>query len=73
MKIVPTRALTAQLIRLDLVPPNCAGVTFHIGVDGALILQYEIFITPDLLITLGDALATCGLQQLADSSEKGTT
>jgi hypothetical protein len=70
VKFVLTKELANELVRARLVPDGCAGVTLHVGVDGALLLQYEVFVTPDMLIGLGDAFATCGMRQLERERER---
>jgi hypothetical protein len=64
MKYVLQRDLANELVRRNLVPPDSTAVTLVVGVEGVLRLQYEVMVTPDRLIALGDAFCTCGLQQL---------
>jgi hypothetical protein len=56
---IPTRALTNELVRLKFVPDDCVGVTLHIGVDGALVLHYDVFATTDKLRALAEAFVAC--------------
>lgn len=53
------------LATAGLVPANCRVIDLSIGVSGALAVKYEVFLTAEQLITLGEIFRAVG-QRIVD-------
>jgi hypothetical protein len=53
-----------------LVPENCHLLELSVGTTGVLTLKYEIFVSAQQLIALGNVLAGVGLEILADAQKR---
>jgi len=62
------RALHRPLQEAGLVPENCRLMDLRIGVDGAFVVAYEVFFTPEQTVKLGEVLQRVGQTLLADEA-----
>jgi hypothetical protein len=53
IRAVDVRRFHEPLQKAGLVPLNCRVVDLSIGVTGALVIRYEVFVTPEQLTALG--------------------
>jgi len=54
------RALHQPLMAAGLVPPNCRLMHISIGVSGALMVQFEVYLDASQLVTLGTVFQEVG-------------
>lgn len=69
-RIVTMRALHRPLMDAGLVPPDCRLMDVRIGIDGPLIITYEVHVSAERLSTLGEVftlVAKTFLQHASDS------
>ena len=67
MRVV-SQSLHAPLEAAGLVPPNCRLMEISIGVNGALTIRYEVFVTADELVKLGSVFQFVGDEMLKHES-----
>ena len=57
IRAISAHAFHQPLQDAGLVPPNCRLMDVRIGVDGAVFVSYEAFLSPAQLVTFGGILA----------------
>lgn len=56
MTVVSNQGIGDELMKRGLVPDNCVNVKIIIGLGGAMVIRYEVFVTPENLAAIGDAM-----------------
>jgi hypothetical protein len=59
-RYVNVKRLHKPLEEAGLVPPNCRLLDLAIGTDGALIVRYDVLVTAEQLVALGEVFARIG-------------
>ena len=65
-RIVGTRDLAQAMAEQGLVPPNCHMVEIVVGVDGALVIRYEVLVQSEDLSKI-----TAAFQAVTTRHEEG--
>ena len=68
---VSVRGLHKPLADAGLVPPNCRVMEISIGVEGALVVRYEVFLTAEQIVALGGVLQQVGAEVIGKRPEAG--
>jgi hypothetical protein len=55
-RLVTNQRIGEALIKHDLLPPHCRFIDLRIGVRGALVIRYEVFVPVEDLGRFADAL-----------------
>ncbi len=58
--LINMRRFHEPLRAAGLVPDNCRGMHLAIGVDGAMSMTYDVFLTAEQLIAMGTVLRNVG-------------
>ena len=58
--VIDVRVFHKPLADAGLVPDNCRLLEMSIGANGAFVVRYEVFFTPEQLFTLGGIFQTVG-------------
>lgn len=53
MAFLTNRALGSELQKRGLLPDNCREARLVVSVDGALVIQYEVYVTDEMLAAMG--------------------
>jgi hypothetical protein len=68
---VDIRRFHKPLEAAGLVPPNCRVMEISIGVDGALMVRYEVFLTAEQTVALGGVFQQVGAEVIGERPEAG--
>lgn len=68
--LINIQRLHAPLMAAGLVPPNCRLWEISVGVEGALAIRYEVFLTAEQLVDLGVVFQDVGGAILAAPDQR---
>lgn len=57
---IDVRALHKPLMDAGIVPANCRLMSMQVGTSGGLVVVYEVFLTPEQLVQLGQIFQAVG-------------
>jgi hypothetical protein len=69
---IDVRALHGPLMDAGIVPKNCRLMSMQVGVSGGLSVTYEVYLTAQQLVTLGDIFRTVGTLADQPGNSHGT-
>ena len=68
---VSVRRFHKPLADAGIVPENCRLLEMSIGVSGAFVVRYEVFLTAPQLVALGGIFQIVGEELMAERTDAG--